>query len=131
MFAARDVFWHRADKIRSGLMVTNPGHVPFRTSPHVANHRIGRRCRSRINPVDQALRRTDLGGSTIKFKALPFQKGTIIAGVLFGTGWAITGACPGPIYAHLGSGEPLSLLSFAGVFVGAYIFAIFKSKLPH
>jgi len=72
-----------------------------------------------------------LGGTTIKFKALPFQKGTIIAGVLFGTGWAITGACPGPIYAHLGSGEPLSLLSFAGVFVGAYLFAIFKSKLPH
>ena len=59
MFAARDVFWHPADKIRSGLMVTNPGDVPFRTSPHVANHRIGRRCRGRINPVDQALRRTD------------------------------------------------------------------------
>ena len=72
-----------------------------------------------------------LDGDTIEFKDKPFQKGTVIGGIIFGTGWAITGACPGPIYAQLGSGEYLALLSFTGAFVGAYLFALLKPKLPH
>ncbi len=35
----------------------------------------------------------------IEIKEKKFQKGTIIGGIIFGTGWAITGACPGPIFA--------------------------------
>lgn len=72
-----------------------------------------------------------LTGDPIEFKDKPFQKGTIIGGIIFGTGWAITGACPGPIYAQLGSGEYLALWSFSGAFVGAYLYALLKPKLPH
>ena len=72
-----------------------------------------------------------VGGEEIEIKEKKFQKGTIVGGVLFGMGWAITGACPGPIYAQLGSGEYLALISFAGTFVGAYLYALVRPRLPH
>ncbi|MDA0336820.1 MAG: YeeE/YedE thiosulfate transporter family protein [bacterium] len=64
-------------------------------------------------------------------KVKPFHKGTIIGGVLFGLGWAITGACPGPIFAQIGSGQMLALVTLAGALVGAYLYALLKSHLPH
>lgn len=67
----------------------------------------------------------------IEIKEKKFQKGTIIGGIIFGIGWAITGACPGPIFAQIGSGEYLALFTFAGTFIGAYLFALLRPKLPH
>ncbi|MBU1096780.1 MAG: transporter [Ignavibacteriae bacterium HGW-Ignavibacteriae-2] len=58
------------------------------------------------------------------------NKGTVIGGILFGIGWAITGACPGPIFAQIGAGEYPALITFAGALVGAYLYSISKSKLP-
>lgn len=72
-----------------------------------------------------------LQGEAIKIKEKPFQKGVILGGLLFGMGWAITGACPGPIYAQLGAGEPLALLTFAGAFIGSYLYAYARPSLPH
>lgn len=72
-----------------------------------------------------------LQGEKIQIKEKPFQKGIILGGLLFGMGWAITGACPGPIYAQLGAGEPLALLTFAGAFIGAYLYAYVRPRLPH
>lgn len=72
-----------------------------------------------------------LQGEAIKIKEKPFQKGVIIGGLLFGMGWAITGACPGPIYAQLGAGEPLAILTFAGAFLGSYLYAYMRPRLPH
>lgn len=70
-------------------------------------------------------------GEAIKIKEKPFQKGVIFGGVIFGLGWAITGACPGPIYAQLGSGEYLAFLTFVGAFIGAYLYAYVRPYLPH
>jgi uncharacterized protein len=75
------------------------------------------------------LRRLDGGELTVRNKQ--FTSGTVIGGVLFGTGWAITGACPGPIYAQIGSGELLALVSFVGAFAGAYAYALLKPYLAH
>lgn len=59
----------------------------------------------------------------IRIKEKGFQHGTIIGGVIFGMGWAITGACPGPIYAQIGSGETIAIVTFIGAMVGVYLFA--------
>ncbi len=64
-------------------------------------------------------------GEPISYQDKPFNRGTIIGGVLFGMGWAITGACPGPVYAQVGSGAAMAPFTFGGVFVGATLYAIF------
>ena len=45
-----------------------------------------------------------LSGEAITFEDKKFNKGQIIGGLIFGVGWAITGACPGPLFAQIGSG---------------------------
>ena len=70
-------------------------------------------------------------GDTIEFNNKPYQKGILIGGAIFGMGWAITGACPGPIYAQIGSGEYRALISLLGALLGAYLYARFESRLPH
>ena len=70
-------------------------------------------------------------GERIEIEGKRFHKGTVIGGLVFGMGWSITGACPGPIYAQMGSGEYLALITFAGAFVGAYIYAHLHPRLPH
>ncbi len=67
----------------------------------------------------------------IEVKEKPFQQGVIIGGAIFGLGWAITGACPGPIYAQIGSGEYMALVTFASAFAGMYAYAWFQRHLPH
>ena len=70
-------------------------------------------------------------GVPIKYDPKPFHPGVIIGGTLFGAGWAITGACPGPIYAQIGAGAWMALFTLAGAMIGMYAYAFFKPKLPH
>lgn len=73
----------------------------------------------------------DLKGEKIKISEKEMNKGVIIGGTIFGLGWAVTGACPGPIFAQIGAGELPALLTLAGAITGAYLYTRFKSKLPH
>lgn len=70
-------------------------------------------------------------GIPITYKPKPFHKGVVIGGMLFGAGWAITGACPGPIYAQIGAGVWMSLITLLGAITGMYAYAYAKAKLPH
>ena len=70
-------------------------------------------------------------GIPIKYQPKPFHKGVIFGGTLFGAGWAITGACPGPIYAQIGAGAWMAIFTLAGAMVGTYAYAYLKPKLPH
>ena len=72
-----------------------------------------------------------VGGEEISIREKPFNKGVIYGGILFGMGWAITGACPGPIYAQIGSGAYMALVTFAAALTGAYLYAYFERRLPH
>lgn len=54
-----------------------------------------------------------------------------VGGVLFGLGWALVGACPGPIYILLGAGFWSILIVLFGALFGTYLYGIFKDKLPH
>jgi uncharacterized membrane protein YedE/YeeE len=67
----------------------------------------------------------------IQVETKPFQKGVILGGIIFGMGWALTGACPGPIYAQIGSGEYVALVTLGGALGGTYLYALVRSRLPY
>jgi uncharacterized membrane protein YedE/YeeE len=77
--------------------------------------------RLKINPISK---------EEFNLKGKEYHKGFIIGGLIFGVGWAITGACPGPIFAQIGAGEFLALITLAGAVAGAFIYHSIKSKLP-
>jgi uncharacterized protein len=77
------------------------------------------------------LRLNTVFGEPIAPEGKPFQKGMVIGGALFGMGWAITGACPGPIYAQIGSGHLPALVTLAGALAGMYLYATMQPRLPH
>lgn len=55
----------------------------------------------------------------------------IIGGSIFGLGWALVGACPGPLYVLLGTGVYSMIIVIAAAMLGTFIYGILKSKLPH
>lgn len=62
------------------------------------------------------------------------EKGTFrywIGGLIFGLGWALVGACPGPIFILIGAGFWSVLLVFAGAMLGTFIYGCIKDYLPH
>lgn len=59
------------------------------------------------------------------------KKGNLIGGIIFGCGWALTGACPGPLYALVGSGYGIILVSIFSAMLGVVAYGILKDKLPH
>lgn len=76
------------------------------------------------------MRATD--GSKIKLEAKPFNKiGNLVGGIVFGLGWALVGACPGPLYALVGAGYWSILLALAGAFAGVVAYGYTKPYLPH
>ena len=74
---------------------------------------------------------TALSGQKISFQGKPYHKGFILGSILFGIGWAITGACPGPIFAQIGTGAYPALFTLTGALLGAMIYHFSKDKLPH
>jgi len=58
-------------------------------------------------------------------------KASILGGTLFGLGWALTGACPGPLYVLLGNGILVILPIILSALVGAFVYGLLRSKLPH
>ncbi|MDX2048997.1 MAG: DUF6691 family protein [Chitinophagaceae bacterium] len=67
----------------------------------------------------------------ITIKPKKFHKGYIYGGLLFGTGWAVTGACPGPLFAQIGSGASVVIITFLSAIAGTWVYGYFKEKLPH
>tara|TARA_R110002012_G_scaffold256041_3_gene436100 strand:+ start:104 stop:514 length:411 start_codon:yes stop_codon:yes gene_type:complete len=74
----------------------------------------------------------DTKGNPIQIKSKPKGfKNYLFGGVIFGLGWALGGACPGPIYALLGSGFISVMVLFLAALLGAFTYGIIKNKLPH
>ena len=55
----------------------------------------------------------------------------IIGGTIFGLGWAMTGACPGPMFTLVGNGFLVMLVVILSATFGTFVYGIFKDKLPH
>ena len=70
-------------------------------------------------------------GETVSIQDKTFNKGQIYGGLIFGLGWAITGACPGPLFAQIGSGFLAITITFASAVAGTWLYGAFKNKLPH
>jgi uncharacterized membrane protein YedE/YeeE len=67
-------------------------------------------------------RRALLTRERIDWRSTPVQRRHIVGSVLFGVGWAVADACPGPIVTQLGQGVVWSLFTIAGVFAGIWLF---------
>lgn len=52
-------------------------------------------------------------------------------GIIFGLGWALAGACPGPIYVLIGAGFAPVLVVLLGALLGTFIYGLLQKKLPH
>ncbi len=70
-------------------------------------------------------------GEEVIFHPKTFNKGQIIGGLLFGVGWAITGACPGPLFALVGSGASVILVALLSAIAGTWVYGYFRDRLPH
>jgi uncharacterized membrane protein YedE/YeeE len=70
-------------------------------------------------------------GDEIKIATKELNKGTVIGGLMFGLGWALTGACPGPLYALFGSGIWVFIVVIFAAVLGTYTYGAIKEKLPH
>lgn len=70
-------------------------------------------------------------GEKIEFHKKKINKGQIIGGLLFGFGWAITGACPGPMFAQIGAGYTVVIVSLLSAIAGTWVYGYFRDRLPH
>jgi uncharacterized membrane protein YedE/YeeE len=74
----------------------------------------------------------NVDGESYSFADKPSTyKASIIGGTIFGLGWAITGACPGPIYVLIGAGYGGFIVVLIAAIVGALIYGALKKRLPH
>lgn len=70
--------------------------------------------------------------NTIHFE--PKDKGVVrylVGGVFFGLGWALAGACPGPMYTLLGAGYLSIAVVILAAILGTFVYGVLKDKLPH
>jgi len=72
-----------------------------------------------------------LDGEKIEIQPKTFNKGQIYGGLMFGFGWAITGACPGPLFAQIGTGATVIVVTLVSAIAGTWFYGLIKDKLPH
>ena len=70
-------------------------------------------------------------GEKIEIQPKVFSKGQIYGGLMFGFGWAITGACPGPLFAQIGTGVTVIVITLLSAIAGTWFYGLIKDKLPH
>lgn len=72
-----------------------------------------------------------IAGEKIEFQPKKFNKGQIIGGLIFGLGWAMTGACPGPLFAQIANGFLVVAVVLLSAIAGTWVYGYFREKLPH
>ena len=70
-------------------------------------------------------------GEKIEIHPRTFNKGQVYGGLIFGLGWAITGACPGPLFATIGTGATVVGVTLLSAIAGTWVYGYFREKLPH
>lgn len=72
-----------------------------------------------------------INGEKIDFHQKKFNNGQIYGGLIFGFGWAITGACPGPLFAQIGTGATVIVVTLLSAIAGTWVYGYLKDRLPH
>lgn len=72
-----------------------------------------------------------ISGEKVEIKDKEFRKGQIIGGFIFGLGWALTGACPGPLFAQIGTGFTVIVITLVSALAGTWVYGKFADKLPN
>lgn len=67
---------------------------------------------------------------TIENKEKSFWR-YILGGSIFGMGWALSGACPGPMYVLVGTGAMSIMIVIFGAIIGTFLYGVLRTKLPH
>jgi uncharacterized membrane protein YedE/YeeE len=70
-------------------------------------------------------------GEKVVFHDKQFHWGNVIGGTMFGLGWATTGACPGPLFAQIGSGFLAISVTLLSAIAGTWVYGLVREKLPH
>ncbi|MEO5684093.1 MAG: DUF6691 family protein [Chitinophagaceae bacterium] len=70
-------------------------------------------------------------GEQILLLPKKFNKGQIYGGLIFGFGWALTGACPGPLFAQIGAGATVIIITLLSAVAGTWVYGYLREKLPH
>ncbi len=70
-------------------------------------------------------------GEPIEFVSKKLNKGNIYGGLIFGFGWALTGACPGPLFAQVGTGATVIIVTLLSAIAGTWVYGKWRSRLPH
>ena len=70
-------------------------------------------------------------GETILFRKKKFNKGQVFGGLMFGLGWALTGACPGPLFAQIGLGAFVVVVVILSAIAGTWAYGYLRQRLPH
>lgn len=68
---------------------------------------------------------------TVIFHEKKFHWGNVIGALIFGLGWALTGACPGPLFAQIGSGFLVIIVTLLSAIAGTWLYGLLRDRLPH
>lgn len=72
-----------------------------------------------------------VSGEAIIIPKKEFHWGNVYGGLIFGLGWAITGACPGPLFAQIGSGFLVTIVTLISAIAGTWVYGLLRDKLHH
>ena len=72
-----------------------------------------------------------LDGEPVKILKKKFNWGYVYGAILFGMGWGLTGACPGPIYVQIGSGLSIAIVILLSALAGTWVYSYLRERLPH
>jgi uncharacterized protein len=73
-----------------------------------------------------------IDGTPIRLEPKPSNlQANLLGGILFGLGWAMVGACPGPIYILIGNGFSVMLVVLLSALLGTFVYGLLRNKLPH
>ena len=70
-------------------------------------------------------------GEPVSFTTRKFNKGQVYGGLIFGAGWGLTGACPGPLFAQIGTGATVVIVVLLSAIAGTWVYGKFRDALPH